>query len=128
MILFIVLAIFFIVILIGNFTMGLISSQSRLTHHNVSRIQAYYAAQAAVHYAFEKLRRGDDAIWQLPAAGAFYTRNMCSSGCDINEPDLPNSVSMVNIRVADQAVPGCDPPGDSTTCISATAEYSFAFP
>lgn len=127
MVLFIVLAIFFIVILIGNFTMNLISSQSRLTHHNVSRIQAYYAAKGALNFAFEKLRRNDDAYWPVPLAGAAYTRTMCRSGCDLDDPSLPAALGTVTIRIADQGAASCTPPAGSTTCISATAEYSFAF-
>lgn len=127
MVLFIVLAIFFIVILIGNFTMGLISSQSRLTHHNVGRIQAYYAAQGALHYAFEKLRQNNDSNWQIPSIGNAYTRTLCRSGCNINDPSLPLTISTVRIRIADQGASGCNPPAGSTTCLSATAEYSSSF-
>jgi hypothetical protein len=53
-----VLAILFSALLVAYITLVFFSSQSRLSHHQVSRIQAYYAGMAGINYAFEQLRRG----------------------------------------------------------------------
>ena len=77
----------------------IILTQSRLTHHQVSRIQAQYAAKAGVVYALNKLRKNDDANW--PSTGE-YTRIMRKSGAtspDFNEPNLPGSIDRVEITV-----------------------------
>ncbi len=121
--LFIVLATLFIVLILGNVILNIISSQTRLTHHQVSRIQAYYAAQAGINYAFESLRSGS---WPPPPAGGSTGYSLCSSGCDVNEPDLPHSVSNVTIVVADRNAPGCVPPAAGIpVCIKATATYTY---
>ncbi len=56
--LFIVLATILVIIALANAILTIILSQSRLTHHQVSRIQAYYAAMAGINFALEQLRTG----------------------------------------------------------------------
>ncbi|MDO8488931.1 MAG: hypothetical protein Q7S42_02315 [Candidatus Omnitrophota bacterium] len=97
-ILLIVLGVILLVVSLTTVILRIISNQSRLTHHQVSRIQAQYAAKAGVIYALDKLRRNDDVGW--PASGE-YIKTMCRSGCDINEPDLPNSIQQVDITIYD---------------------------
>ncbi len=58
-ILFIVLGVIIVSVVLATVVLRIISSQSRLTHHQVSRIQALYAAKAGMVLAFDKLRRGD---------------------------------------------------------------------
>lgn len=121
----VVLAIVVSMVLVVSILIGvalrIASNQSRLIHHQVSRIQAYYASMAGINYAFEKLRRGNDpACW--PASGNF-TRRLLRSGagaCDITDPDLPASILRVDILVGS---PGAGI--DGTTPISATAIYTF---
>lgn len=127
--LFMVLATLFMVIILGSIMVAIIASQNRLTHHQVSRIQAYYAAMAGVNYAFESLRTG---VWPLPGAGLFATHTLCS-GCtnpgDINEPDLPSSVQDVVIIIAGPGAPipgGCNPPAGIPVCINATATFTYS--
>jgi len=60
-ILYLVLGTIMIVVVLANIVLTVILSQSRLTHHQVSRIQAYYAGLAGMNYAFEQLRLGN---WQ----------------------------------------------------------------
>lgn len=124
--LFIVLATLFVVLILGNVILNIVSSQARLTHHQVSRIQAYYAAQAGMNYAFESLRTGS---WLPPGAGGsntYYLCNGCTTPPNINEPDLPHSVSNVTIVVADRNAPGCVPPAAGIpVCIKATATYTY---
>jgi len=116
-ILFIVIGIIMVVSVLAAAMLRLISDQSRLTHHQVSRIQAQYAARAAIIYAYDKLFRNDDGTW--PSTGQI-TKRMCRSGCDINEFDLPNSIQRVDITVLDV---GSGP--NNTRKISANAIYTF---
>jgi len=95
--LFIVLGTIIVVVALSTVILRIMLSQARLTHHQVSRIQAQYAAKAGVVYALDKLRI-DATGW--PASGE-YTKTMCKSGCDIDEPNLPNAVTQVNITVYD---------------------------
>lgn len=121
--LFFVLSMLLITTILANIVLTIISNQSRLTHHKVSRIQAYYATQAGVNYALEKLRLNNDACW--PAAGS-YTRQICRSGClgcDINDADLPNSIEEVNIFVDN---PNTGP--NNTRRINVTAVYTYTNP
>lgn len=55
---FMVLATILIVVILANVILAIISNQSRLSRHEVGRIQAYYAAKAGIVYALEKLRNG----------------------------------------------------------------------
>jgi Tfp pilus assembly protein PilX len=123
-VLIIVLATFFIVVLLANVILALISSQSRLTHHGVSRIQAYYAAMAGINLAYENLRTG---AWTIPGSGS-NTWTMCS-GCSgsgfIDEPNLPGSINNVVIKVT-TAGGTCSPPSaDIPACITAAVDYSY---
>ena len=119
-ILFMVIGVILVVVLFTGAMLKIISSQSRLTHHQVSRIQAQYAAKAAVLFALDKLRRNDDvACW--PAVGT-YTRRMqrAGAGCDIIEPSLPISIQWIDVVVG---LPGSGVSG--TRQVSATAEYTY---
>lgn len=98
--LFIVLGMLMVVVALANIILNIISSQSRLTHHQASRIQAYYAAWAGMNYAIEKLRVGDTNWIPSPDTGTnTRVRTLCRSGCDVNEPDLPTSIQQVSITV-----------------------------
>jgi len=103
--LFIVLATIIVVVTLSIVILRIMLSQSRLTHHQVSRIQAQYAAKAGVLYALDKLRLNNDPCWQDRIPVALYVRNMRRLGdpsfptCDIIEPDLPLSIDHVEITV-----------------------------
>ncbi len=120
-ILFIVIGVILVVVILSTVILRVISNQARLTHHQVSRIQAQYAARAGVIYALDKLRRNDDANW--PATGT-YTRTMLKSGAsspgDFNEPNLPGSVQSVVITVG---APGTGISG--TRKITAAADFLY---
>lgn len=124
--LFMVLGTIIIVITLASIILTIVSSQSRFTHHQVSRIQAYYAALAGVNYAIEKLRLGNDSCWSTTTTVS-YQRTICRSGCtgvcNVNEQDFPLSVSQVDITVG--------PPGSGisgTRQISAMATYTYTLP
>ena len=120
-ILFIVIGIIMVVVILSTIILKVITSHSRLTHHQVSRIQAQYAAKAGVIYALDKLRRNDDATcW---SSSGSYTRIMRSSGaaaCVVIEPALPKSISQVDITVS---APGSGVSG--TRKVSAIATYTY---
>jgi len=94
--LYLVLSSLLVVIILANILLNVILSQARFTKHKLSRIQAYYASMAGVNYAFEKLRLGNDPQWSSTTA---FTRTLCRSGCDINDPQLPGSIQRVDIQV-----------------------------
>lgn len=110
-------------IILANVILSIILSQSRLTQHQLGRIQAYYAAWAGVNYAIDSLRQG---TWPMPGSGSSYTRNLCN-GCtnpgDVDEPDLPSAIQNVLITISDRDAPNCDPPLNSSVCVSAAASY-----
>lgn len=122
-ILFIVLATIFVVILLGTVVVGIISSQSRLTRHKVSRIQAYYAALAGINCAIEMIRQGNADWIPSPDTGTYTRTRILCNGCvppDINEPDLPRSIQNVTIIIG---APGSGING--TRSINATATYTY---
>jgi Tfp pilus assembly protein PilX len=106
------LATVLVVVFLANAILALILSHYRLTHHQVSRIRAYYAAQAGIVLALENLRTGD---WDYDKS---YCIN-CTSGVPKNrrvtDADIPYEV-MIDIGKydADQA----------RAPISATATYT----
>ncbi len=108
---FLVLLVILTVVVIANIVIILISSQQRFIHHEVSRIRAYYAAQAGINYAIEQLRRGQ---WSTG------TYSLCSSGCTINDIDLPPSyrVSII-IGAVGSGI-------DNTREIRAIANYTYS--
>ncbi len=121
--LFVVLGTLLIVVILANVVLSFIFSQSRLTHHQVSRIQASYAAQAGMNYALDKLRTGN---WT--ASGVHYLCKGCTGAGDIDEPNLPASVKNVTITLTPRGTAGCSPPGNATVCINATANYTSPTP
>jgi hypothetical protein len=87
-------------------TLRVISSQSRLTHHQLSRIRAYYADKAGMNLVFDKLRSGD---WTQDLAAIKY---YCINGkvdseiaCTLpifSDPLLPH----VQIKIYPKSPPG----------------------
>jgi hypothetical protein len=71
-VLFIVLATVLIIVILSGVILSIISSQSRLTHHQASRIKAYYAGKGIMNYALEMLRKGSPGGWVLPGTGNLY--------------------------------------------------------
>lgn len=136
-VLFIVLAALMVVIVLANIILSIMSSQSRLTHHEVSRIQAYYASFAGMNLAYDGLRTGN---WTMPAVGTSYDTYLCraatsNANCASTpvapapavtiDANIPEVIEMVRIRVAERTVAGCNEPAGSQVCINATATYTF---
>jgi Tfp pilus assembly protein PilX len=119
--LFMVLAMLLVVVILANVVLTIMLNQARLTKHQTSRIQAKYAAMAGVNYAIEALRTGS---WTIPVAGSPDQYNMCN-GCIVNEPDLPSSITRVEIIVAASADCNPPPPAGIPACINAKAIYTY---
>ncbi len=130
-ILFIVIGVIMVVAMLSIVILRIISNQSRLTHHQLSRIQAQYAAKAGVLYALDKLRRNDDPSWTniIPPAISVVKRMCRQSTCpDGNSADiiesgpngLPSSIQQVDITVYDLGTGVSD-----TRKVSAKATYTY---
>ncbi|PIP19345.1 MAG: hypothetical protein COT38_01730 [Candidatus Omnitrophica bacterium CG08_land_8_20_14_0_20_41_16] len=119
-ILFIVLSTVLIVAMLAGVILSMISSQSRLTNHQVSRIKAYYAGKGMMNYTLEMLRGG---TWTLPSSGVYYA---CHRGCidsvtesyDIpDDSDIPYKVQ-VTIYPANSGIP-------NTARLEIKTEYTY---
>ncbi|MEK6727649.1 MAG: hypothetical protein AABY28_03105 [Candidatus Omnitrophota bacterium] len=142
-VLFIVLAVLIVVIILAIIILSIMSSQSRLTHHQVSRIQAYYASLAGMNLAYDMLGQADNNVgnWPQPATvtpNLFYTRFLCREvASDVNcntadaiiDANIPSSIKFVQVTVTDKTAVSplrpCNPPQDSQICIDATATYTY---
>jgi len=121
----IVLALIIIAIVLANVVLNVMSNQSRLTHHEISRIQGYYAAQAGAIFAYERLRSG---AW---VAGVNCTAAVpCSLAAldpefrDANH-GFPASIADVTITIVPVGTAPCiNPPGNST-CVYSRADYAY---
>lgn len=94
-----VLATIVIVAILASVALRLILNQFRLTHHQVSRVRAYYAGLAGMHLALEKLRLED---W-TPAPAGGGIRYGCINDCIdaaltynplIKDDDIPYNVQI----------------------------------
>ncbi len=94
----IVLGIILIAVILANAIMNIMLSQSRLTQHQVNRIQAYYANLAGMNYALDRLRV-KDPDWNLGIGNSPITKTLCRSGCNITELNLPTGIRQVNITI-----------------------------
>jgi len=142
-----VLVIILVVIALAQGVLSIILNQSRLTHHNVSRIGAYYAAMAGVNYALDRLRN-NDPNW-IPASPStavwhYMCRDVSVAPClndaaSIDEPNLSSAIQFVLVRVAVAGAPvvnnpadttpppwsECNPPAGVNTCVNARAVYTY---
>jgi Tfp pilus assembly protein PilX len=105
--LYLVLAVLLIVIIFANIVLSVISSQSRLTHHKVRRIQAYYAAQGGINAALEGLKANDTAWVPVPDTSP-RTVTIChtGAGCNFADDDLPAAINSIVIRIGPRDAAG----------------------
>ena len=118
-VLLIVIGTVFIVIFLANVVLSIITSQSRLTHHQVSRIQAYYASMAGINYALEQLRIGN---W---IAGTDCPSPGCQVPFDLTNDFRPPSINSVSVIIRASGSAGCS---GNSACVSATANYAYTTP
>jgi len=108
--LFIVLGTIIIVLTFATVILSIIASQARLTHHQVSRIQAYYAGMAGVNYATEMLRLG-------PTKGG-WDPAVARSNEPLSDPDFPISILQpITITIT--------PTGGNNCRIDVTTTYTY---
>ena len=84
----IVLGVIMVVVALANVVLQNMLNQSRLSHHQTSRIQNYYALQGAMTITFDKIRRG---VW-APNLATSYTYTFCNGGCTYNDAAFPFQV------------------------------------
>jgi len=119
-VLLIVLGTLLVVVSLATVILSLILSHARLTYHQTSRIQAYYAAMAGVNYALEQLRTKNWTAGTYPLTFA---------GGDFKPSILVNPTNGVTITISQpQSTNPLNPcynsPGNSA-CVSATATYTY---
>lgn len=120
-----VLAAVIVALTLGAIFLTFFTSESKVTHHQLSRIQAYYVAMAGVNYAFERIWNGS---WQPSTCPS-------PTGCVINDTNFPNSTHQ-QFRVifcpAGSTCAGsnqpCTTPQGINYCIYSTVNYTFTPP
>jgi hypothetical protein len=119
---FLVVVTIIVVLVLATFLLNVMTNQSRLTHHQISRIQAFYACKAGINYTLDKLRLGT-------STGGWNTASCPSpGGCTYTDSDFPSSISskQVVITIIPSGQPGClTPPAGSIACISASTTYTY---
>ncbi len=123
-ILFIVMSIIIVVIVLATVVLRITLNQSRLTHHQVSRIKAYYADKAGMNLAFYKLRVG---TWSQHATGINY---YCING-KVDAPvtcldTITDTAIPYNVQIA--VHPQNDPGINNTAKIDVKCDYSYTIP
>lgn len=117
-----VLATLLVVVALANVILLIISSQSRLTHHQISRIQAYYAAQAGMNYALEQLRTGSWTAGSCPSPAGCNLPNDPSFSANITQPVIiifcPSGVYCASLTTP------CTPPTGIDFCIDVKVDYT----
>ncbi|MFA6358141.1 MAG: hypothetical protein WCY09_05695 [Candidatus Omnitrophota bacterium] len=122
MILFIVVAVIIVVSTLAMVILRTVSNQARLSHHQVSRIQAQYAARAGMIYAFEQLRTG---TWK-------FSPNSCpdSAGCAVVD-DFGPSVKTVKVifcpsgAICAGSSVACRTPAGFNFCVNTVVDYTY---
>ena len=105
-----VVALVLVIVIMANITITVLLSQSRFTHHTLSRIQALYAARAGINLALEQLRNNS---WGTGA----YCIGRSGSGCAALDNDIPYQV---NITVGAPNINGIRQ-------ISASVNYTYTW-
>ena len=120
-VLFIVLGLILVVVVLAAVILSIISSQSRLTHHQVSRIKAYYAGKGMMNYASDMLRKG---TWSLPPTGSLSYA--CHRGCidSVTENyDIPDDAD-IPYKIQITIHPDKTGPGGATAQLDIKTDYS----
>ncbi|MFH0917616.1 MAG: hypothetical protein V1830_00605 [Candidatus Omnitrophota bacterium] len=134
-ILFIVIGIIMVVVILSTVILRVTTVHARLTHHQVTRIQAQYAAKAGILLALDKLRK-NDAAWIPALPNGSVVKNMCqkvaaaTSECncsapDITESSLPNSINCVKITVYGPAAAAPNQGLEGSQKVTASAVYTY---
>ena len=122
--LYLVISSLFIALILSSVILRTVLNQTRLTHHGVSRIQAYYASYGALNYSFAKIREG---VWPIPALGsAAVSYTMCRRNslgvctCNYCDDEIAMPISVIVITF-DNSNTG----PNNTLRVSASATYTY---
>lgn len=125
-VLLIVLGTILIVVVLAAIVLRTVTSQSRLTHHQVSRIKAYYASKGIMNYAQDMLRKGEAAGgWDAGAVTKYACMGDCS-GMGVSaynytiptDSDIPFNV-LVTIYPQNTAL------GNTVTQLDIKTQYTY---
>ena len=105
----IVLGTIIIVTLLATVILRIFFSHYRLTNHNITRIQAYYAALAGVNHAMELLRTGNTP--NIPAGSTYHY--------NLTDQSFPPIIKTVSVNIT-------GPLTDAT--INASINYNASAP
>lgn len=125
---YLVLGALIMAVVLARVVLNIILNQASVSHHRQSRVQAYYAAQAGVNYALEKLRTG---AWT-------FTSCTNAAPCVVDfEDDFPASIlyftnsSKKQFRIIFCAngttcanTTNCTPPLGFNYCIDSAVKYT----
>ena len=121
-ILFMVLVSVLMTVILAGIILNIITSNARFSQHQVSRVQAYYAAMAGVNYAIEKLSSQCCETDTLPCPtplvtcwtkSVAFTKYICRS---TTTPQVCNA-SACNPICSDTRCDSCNPIDDSLPAI-----------
>lgn len=102
---YIVIVILLIVVALAAIAVVVMRSQTTLTQHQVTRIQAYYAGLGGLAYAYDSLTR-NPVCWPATGDIAFTICREaadanCGGACSAIDPSLPRSILRVQINALD---------------------------
>jgi len=124
---YLVMSMIIAVVIIAGAVMNIMLNQSRRTQHSVGRIQAYYASQAGLFYAMEKMRQGS---WVAGSDCLPTSVPLCSytfAADDFYPPSIDGNQVFIIIRK--NGTSGCNsssvpPPPNGSNCISVKTTYT----
>jgi hypothetical protein len=118
-VLYLVMAVLIVTVMVAGMFLNLILSHSRLTHHTVSRTQAYYAARLGMNYAIEMLSKNETGWTDSDP----FNRTICASdSCYKKESDLPATINNITIYVGNLSdTANCM----GVRCLNVTVDYQY---
>lgn len=120
-ILLIVLGTIMVVFVLAAVIIKTVSSQSRLTHHQISRLRAYYASKAGMNLVFYKLRTG--AWTQDNTVTKYYCINGKVDAAVACLETIADSKIPYNVQIA--ILPKSNPGINGTTRIDIKSDYTY---
>jgi type II secretory pathway component PulK len=121
-VLLVTLFIVLIAVILAQVMLSILRSHSRLSHHQVSRIQAQYAAMAGVVYAYDSLRSGHLSSSDCPEGNS-------NPKCRVDDNNFPVCIKDKRVKIilcpAGATCAGKTCPVSNNLCIYSTAEYTY---
>lgn len=109
------LATIIMVFVLSGVMASLVLNQTRFSHHEISRVRAYYVALAAMNLARDNLRTG---VWT--GGGSTYT--LCNDiSCDAYDYDMPYQAT---ITINDDT----DPAHPNAYILRIAVDYTLTLP